>query len=230
MSRHSVFAAGLVVLSNQFASLYNSPDADTAIESCISILRYCAEHDAQAARVTYIVETFREANLGRCMWEDKYAFPGRKVPTIIPLSSNPHHDPVAHFFARSKNGLGPPPILTTGGKLSHSMPAAHPLTLPPMVPSVLQQPSPDATGASPVHSSVISAGMHGMDAMGQEVEFHFDSLWPTWHPPNGSMSMSHHVEPTENFGNYTLAPPPAAIGSHIHPNANIPLYQPSSNF
>lgn len=105
--RHFVFSAGLVILSNEFASLYHNQEADIAIASCISILRYCAESDVQAERVVYIIETFHEANLNRPERARSVSLPGRRIPTITPASShNNTYDPMAHFFARgSKHGV-----------------------------------------------------------------------------------------------------------------------------
>ncbi|KAI1881660.1 hypothetical protein JX265_000486 [Neoarthrinium moseri] len=225
-----VFAAGLIVLSNEFASLYHNPDADLAISSCISILTYCAEHDPQAERVSFIVEAFHEANLSRSVSARKISFPGRKVPIITPTSSNPQHDPMAHFFARSHDSpVQQQPTLAPIVKNERPLlSTAHTIPVPALVSSVLQQPSPDATGSSPVNTALPS-GMPGMDALhAAEAEFDFDSLWPTWHASSGPMAISHHVEST-NYGNYSLGPHPIALGSVLAANVPVPIY-PAGDF
>ncbi|KAK6081660.1 fungal specific transcription factor domain-containing protein [Seiridium cupressi] len=225
-----VFAAGLIILSNEFASLYHNPDADSAIASCIAILKYCAESDAQAQRVIYIVEAFHEANSHRPPSTRSISFPNRKVPVITPASSNPQHDPMAHFFAYTKHSPEQRlPILAPNLKNERSsISRTHTGSVQPLIPSVLQQPSPDATGTSPVGSQVAPSGVPGMDTMhGTEVGFDFDDLWPTWHPPTDAMPLGQHAEPAEAFNHYTLGPPPIALGNVLAANVNIPLYSPS---
>ena len=55
-----LFAATLVILSNEFAELYRVDASDTCIVNAISIMNYCAESDAQASRLVYILSTFRD--------------------------------------------------------------------------------------------------------------------------------------------------------------------------
>ncbi|ORY69826.1 fungal-specific transcription factor domain-containing protein [Pseudomassariella vexata] len=229
---HFVFASGLIVLSNEFASLYHNPEGDRAIQSCISILRYCAEYDPQAERVSYIVESFHKANKTRPATARQLSLPGRRIPTIKTLVRNADYDPMAHFFQSDKAGSrGPLPPLAPGPKNGRVMLSAGlPATLPPMVPSVIQQPSPDGSNTSPVNSSgVVSSGLHGMDHLnGPEAEFDFDSLWPNWQAPTGGMALPHpHPEGhqvAEGFGTYGLGPVQVPVG-HL----NVPLY-PTSDF
>ncbi|KAH8193983.1 hypothetical protein TruAng_011854 [Truncatella angustata] len=227
-----VFAAGLITLSNEFASLYRNPDADKAIQSCVEILRYCAERDAQAQRVVYIVEAFHEANLNRPANARSISFLKRRVPTIIPVSSNHQHDPMAHFFAYTKSSPGQQlPALAPSRKHGRSsIPTFHPGSVPPVFPRILQQPSPDATGASPVSAAVMPPGMQPIESMpGVDMGFDFDDLWPTWHHPGGTMPIGHHVEPAESYGHYTLGPALPGLENTLAANVNIPLY-PASDF
>lgn len=55
-----LFAATLVILSNEFAGLYRVDASDTCIVNAVSIMSYCAESDAQASRLVYILSTFRD--------------------------------------------------------------------------------------------------------------------------------------------------------------------------
>ena len=55
-----LFAAALVVLSNEFASLYRVDAPDTCISNSINIMSYCAESDQQASRLVYILSSFRD--------------------------------------------------------------------------------------------------------------------------------------------------------------------------
>ncbi|KAI0128610.1 fungal-specific transcription factor domain-containing protein [Xylariales sp. AK1849] len=225
-----VFAAGLVVLSNEFALLYHNPDAEKAIRSCISILKYCAENDAQAERVTYIVETFNEANLEQPQSARKLSLPGRNMPVIHPCSRDPRYDPMAHFFDHGNRSPqqqlpAPTPMM---GQARSLVSAGHPVSMSPVMPSVLQQPSPDATGYSPdTAAAAVPAppGVHSMDALhAQEAEFDFDSLWPTWQAPPGGIPVPHHVGPSQAYGGYGLSQPQVALGHVLSANVDIPLY------
>lgn len=94
------------------------------------------------------------------------------------------------------------------------------------IPSVLQQPSPDASGTSPVDA--IPAGLPVLESMhGSDAEFGFDELWPnaTWQPP-GAMPLPQSIDATEGYGHYTIGPPSQAmdIGNVLGANGNIAMY------
>ena len=55
-----LFAAALVVLSNEFSNLYYKSSAESCIENTITIFNYCAEIDPQAQRLLHILMTFRD--------------------------------------------------------------------------------------------------------------------------------------------------------------------------
>lgn len=55
-----LFAAALVILSNEFAGLYRVDASDTCILNAVTIMSYCAESDQQASRLVYILSSFRE--------------------------------------------------------------------------------------------------------------------------------------------------------------------------
>ncbi|KAF2476918.1 uncharacterized protein BDR25DRAFT_339021 [Lindgomyces ingoldianus] len=55
-----LFAAALVILSNEFAALYRVDASDTCILNSINIMSYCAESDQQASRLVYILTAFRD--------------------------------------------------------------------------------------------------------------------------------------------------------------------------
>ena len=54
-----LFAAALVVLSNEFSGLYTNTSAEHCIESAITVIAYCGKTDPQASRLLYILTTFR---------------------------------------------------------------------------------------------------------------------------------------------------------------------------
>ncbi|KAK8026896.1 fungal specific transcription factor domain-containing protein [Apiospora marii] len=226
---HFVFAAGLIIFSNEFASLYHNPKAEEAIRSCKSFLKYCAQYDPQAERVSWIVEAFDRANKSRQPSARRLSLPSRKIPIINIPAPNNTYDPMVGFFTpnrpSSQQSLPSlPPII----KQEPSMSAPGlPKSLPPILPSVLQQPSPEGSGASPVNTGLVQTGVHGMEGISaHETEFDFDSLWPNWHTTAGPVQMSGpQVDPSEAFGTFGLSQVPS--GSLLSGNANIPLYPPT---
>ncbi|KAK4243766.1 fungal-specific transcription factor domain-containing protein [Corynascus novoguineensis] len=55
-----IFAASLVILMNQFSSLYYTSDYDQTMRDALDIMTYCAEIDPQAQRVLDIITRFSE--------------------------------------------------------------------------------------------------------------------------------------------------------------------------
>ena len=60
-----LFAAALILLANEFASLYYHGDAQKCIPKAINLMSSCAEEDPQARRLLDILTTFRDDVLMR---------------------------------------------------------------------------------------------------------------------------------------------------------------------
>lgn len=205
--------------------MYHNPDAEAAIASCIAILKHCAERDAQAQRVIYIVEAFHEANLHRPPVARSMSFPNRKASVITATSNGPDHDPMVHFFAHTKHS--PRQQLPNIAPSLKAEGSTHTVPVVPVIPSVLQQPSPDATGISPVNAAVMPAGMRATENTHiPDRGFDFDDLWPTWQPPHAAMPVGHHIGPTEGYGHYTSGITAMGIEDVLAGNVNVPLYPP----
>ncbi|KAM0597330.1 hypothetical protein ACHAPH_005058 [Verticillium nonalfalfae] len=56
-----LFAASLIVLSNEFGSVYANPSYELLINNSITIMQYCAKSDPQANRLLYILNSFKAA-------------------------------------------------------------------------------------------------------------------------------------------------------------------------
>lgn len=80
-----LFAASLIVLSNEFALLYHNASYGTCINNAIAIIRYCSETDPQADRLLYILTTFRDAVASRTAAAMAAANISRGHPTVAPL-------------------------------------------------------------------------------------------------------------------------------------------------
>ncbi|KAJ2997034.1 hypothetical protein NUW58_g780 [Xylaria curta] len=196
---HCVFAAALIVLSNEFASLYHNPDARKSIASAISILRFCAQSDKQAERVSYIVESFDKANEQRTPTTKRLYLHGRKTPILPTLSQDSSFDPIGHFFR-----LGNPDTRLVGSTSTFNEEAVLIATAPPpissipIIPSSMQRPSPDGSVSL---SSVVTAagGVQGVE----DLEFDLDSIWDGWQSGPNTQTNVHHPNafgPYNNLG------------------------------
>ncbi|KAI1134165.1 hypothetical protein F5Y05DRAFT_399431 [Hypoxylon sp. FL0543] len=224
-----VFSAALIILSNEFASLYHNPDADNSIRSALLILEYCGQMDAQAKRVSYIVKTFHEANIQRLPAAKKIHFPGRKVPTIATVSRTFPRDPMSPFFHHVKTErpdvfMGELPLSKERQMLGVPATPLDP-SARAMMPATLQQPSPE--GSVSLNSGIAAASMApGMEALGGDPEFDFDTLWQGWSAPSsGGLGMPPPLHPAETFGPYGLQQPTMPHGNGLDPQ--VPPYPPS---
>ncbi|KAI1096408.1 fungal-specific transcription factor domain-containing protein [Rostrohypoxylon terebratum] len=203
-----VFAAALIILSNEFASLYINPDADNSIHSALGILEYCAERDAQAQRVSTIIDSFREANIRRPPTARKVYFPGRKMPTISTLSQSFPHDPMSPFFQHIKaerQDMFLSELSPVKGRQGVSMSSVHSETIMPrMMPPPLQQPSPE--GSVSLNSGMAATMAPAIEALsGSDNDFDLDVLWHGWAAPSSSsMGLPPTLHPTEPFNAYGL--------------------------
>ncbi|KAI1640942.1 fungal-specific transcription factor domain-containing protein [Biscogniauxia mediterranea] len=228
---YCVFAAALIVLSNEFASLYHNPDAHSSIHSAISILGFCANGDAQAERVSYIVKSFHKANEERPPTAQRLSLPGRKIPTLVTLSQHGNLDPMSHFFHQNKkeqhDHFAPavPPLKDRSVLASSIPPAASAISS--MMPPGIQQPSPE--GSVSLNSGMAVTGGIGpaIDTLsGGDTEVDFDSFWNNFATPSaGGMVIPPPLHPADGFGPYTLGNP--QLGPTNGPLVNVPLYHPS---
>ncbi|KAI2469250.1 fungal-specific transcription factor domain-containing protein [Annulohypoxylon bovei var. microspora] len=216
-----VFSAALIILSNEFASLYHNPDAETSIHSASNILAYCGERDAQAQRVLYIIESFRNANIHRPPTTRKIYLPGRKIPTISTVSQTFPHDPMSPFFHHVKAErqdifVGELSPLKDRQMISMSSVLSEP-TMPRMMPPPLQQPSPE--GSVSLNSGITATMAPGIETLsGSDPDFDLDILWHGWAPQSASsMGLPPQLHPTEPFAAYGLHQPmPQGNGLNPH--------------
>ncbi|KAI1127512.1 fungal-specific transcription factor domain-containing protein [Nemania abortiva] len=216
---HCVFAAALIVLSNEFASLYYNPDARKSIDNAISILRFCSQNDKQAERVSYIVESFDKANEQRTSAVKRPYLPGRKTPTLATLSQTAGFDPVGNFFRLGNREAVPVTAASTSCEetvLVATAPPAVPSI--PIIPSSMQQPSPE--GSLSLSSGITTAAgmVQSVDALNGDSEFDLDSLWDYWHSGSNVPTAANH---SGAFGSYGLG------HSHVHLAGPSVMYHPS---
>ncbi|KAI1212946.1 fungal-specific transcription factor domain-containing protein [Annulohypoxylon truncatum] len=223
-----VFAAALIILSNEFASLYHNPDAENSIHSVLGILTYCGERDAQAKRVYDIINSFHKANTHRPPTTRKIYLPGRKIPTISTLSQTFPHDPMSPFFHHVKAERQDLFVneLPSMKERQLSMPNMHSEpVMPRMMPPPLQQPSPE--GSVSLNSGIAATMAPAIETLsGSDNDFDLDILWHGWAPPSvSSMGLPPTLHPTEPFDAYGLHHPPMPQGNGLNPH--VPSYPPS---
>jgi hypothetical protein len=92
--RYFHFAASLIILSNEYASLYQNPSYADSISSTISIMTYCAGADPQAIRLHYIIDSFKDVVLSRGA---NLAQEARPMSTLA-CSPGANSDPIVSLF------------------------------------------------------------------------------------------------------------------------------------
>jgi hypothetical protein len=169
-----LFAAALIMLSNEYAMLYRNEAAEQCIRNSINIMAYCAETDPQASRLLYILSTFREVVLEQSTKRTVQQHQGVQLPpfnlkpNVNPYSSSSSISP--HTVARSSLPTQPnitlPPVSapSTFHPNTQAVPrtetsSAPPQPLPSSLPSLLSPtatPSSNATTSQPIEPNLTS--------------------------------------------------------------------------
>ncbi|KAI8966821.1 fungal-specific transcription factor domain-containing protein [Daldinia sp. FL1419] len=230
-----VFSAALIVLSNEFGSLYHNPDADNSASSALLILQYCKEMDVQAERVSDIVEKFHKTNIERPGTSKKIVLPGRKIPTVLTTFHSEKMPPFFRHVKTERREYYMSDITPTKERQTVGLPAAVPeQNMRPIMTPMLQQPSPE--GSVSLNGGIATVSMaSGMEVLGGgDPEFDLESLWQGWRypEPNGVIGISQPLHTLEPLGSFGLQPPippipPIPQGSNINPHIQ-PF--PPSNF
>lgn len=192
--RYFLFAASLIILSNEFALLYKNPDYESSITQTIGIMNYCAESDPQAARLLYILNSFRAVVASRRQTSADH-------PRAMVTSASSSYDPIASLFpdhaaitasiakiSRKNSFVG----AGSANNPLNSPIGHHKATMAPPASSAAIK-APAAThengvgglvrtaGVSPVTSMALPNMGDSMsdqaDSLGGDAEFDFDSLW-----------------------------------------------------
>ncbi|KAK2004839.1 fungal-specific transcription factor domain-containing protein [Colletotrichum falcatum] len=180
-----LFAASLIILSNEFAAVYPNPSYQTSISNTIAIMRYCAASDPQANRLLFILTSFR--NVVYEVRQKKTEQPAMPAPpTLSPTSTQ---DPIGTIFQSSRvsrknsfatitsgpsavavKAMAPPPPST---KTDHSFST-------PTGPPAGHSPAGSTPGMSQGEQSVRMSG----DSDTADGELEFDQLWGWSAVPN----------------------------------------------
>ncbi|KAL0931765.1 fungal specific transcription factor domain-containing protein [Colletotrichum truncatum] len=175
-----LFAASLIVLSNEFAAIYPNPSYVTSISNTISIMNYCATSDPQANRLLFILTSFRNV-----IFELRSKKPEQPaMPAPQTMSPTALHDPIGSLFNRAgmsrKNSFA---TNATSGPSSTTVKAMAPPPLSMKTEHNFSSAAGPSAGVSPAGSTPgmshsggeLSARMGDSD-MGDD-ELPFDSMW-----------------------------------------------------
>jgi hypothetical protein len=227
-----VFAASLVILMNQFSSLYYTEEYGETMQDAINIVTYCAEIDPQALRVLDIITRFSEVVT---KWTKDHAY---AAPPLSADFSCLYNQPVRSGPASDHMHPG---VAVNAGiqRRSSSQAVSGPdpgLLTPPSIPKVslhhdilsTQAPSlgieARANGMTPPHIHIPPASLVGRSSVSAHssiasseplsgnIEFEFDGLWN---------SFINHLPPVSSvapgISSLALQFPPPVIGAPTEP-------------
>ncbi|WQF75939.1 hypothetical protein CDEST_00953 [Colletotrichum destructivum] len=173
-----LFAASLIILSNEFAAIYPNPSYGTSISNTIAIMRYCAASDPQANRLLFILTSFR--NVIYELRQKKPEQPAMPAPpTLSPTSIQ---DPIGTIFRPSgvlrKDSL----VANTSGPSLAAVKTMAPPPLSMKSEPTFSTPTGPSAGVSPAGSTPgMSQGDQstrmGGDSDTADGELEFDQLW-----------------------------------------------------
>ncbi|EAQ89145.1 hypothetical protein CHGG_05764 [Chaetomium globosum CBS 148.51] len=222
----------LVILMNQFSSLYYTDEYNDTMNDAIEIMAYCAEIDPQAQRVLDIITRFSRV-VNKWTKDHAYAAPNLSDDFSCLYNQAPRHGPASDHAhpgltistnmqrrntSQSANGsdpglLTPPsiPKMPLLGILSTQAPGValdarvNGMSPPLMPPATLVGGRPSVSAHSSIASSEPLSGSGN-------IEFEFDGLWN---------SFINHLPPVSsvapNMNNIALQFPPPVIGAPTEP-------------
>ena len=166
-----LFAATLIVLSNEFFRLYTNPTFDQCLENALTTMTYCAETDAQASRLIQILTTFRDV-----VNKSRHASQSRKLSPTHPM-----HNSLPEFLSPTQAST--PASLR--GDPSTFVSDIHTVSTPlqtPLGPSALGQTPPIGHNRGISFSNLLdfsnpSLALGSDSDAAPDEQIDFDSLW-----------------------------------------------------
>jgi hypothetical protein len=228
-----MFAASLVILMNQFSSLYHTDEYAETMRAAIDIVRYCAEIDPQAARVLDIITRFAEV-VTRWTRDHTYQAPplsedlsflysqsARPGPASDPLNPGVASSTYPRSSAQAVSGpdpglLTPPsmPKMSLQDILSSTQPHSVALDarVSGMTPPHIHIPPATVIGGRPSVSAHSHSSIGSAEPLSGNLEFEFDGLWS---------SFINHLPPVSSvapgLSSLAMQFPPPVIGTPTEP-------------
>jgi hypothetical protein len=170
-----LFAAALIMLSNEYAMLYRNDLAEQCIRNSINIMAYCAEIDPQASRLLYILSTFREVVLEQSTKRNTQQQQAMQLPPFNLKSDTNHYGATGTSISPHISAAAPlpplphsmmnlPQVSSQSTFLSNSQPpkkstssSSYPQPLPTSLPSIISPTSTPVTSTSqPIEPNLTS--------------------------------------------------------------------------
>lgn len=185
-----LFAATLIVLSNEFSKLYDTPAAQSCIQSALNITAYCGETDPLARRLLFILTSFRDVvNRQQDSSRLRYISEMNAEDPISSLFTNNIMSPMTTFTSQRTCGSGNIPngrgiaarkfsssagLTNSADPTISALPPSISLTdkspTDPLIPTLATEP---LGGANSEHGP---CSVDGSDGFG-DVEIDFDAFW-----------------------------------------------------
>lgn len=179
-----LFAAALIVLSNEFAALYPNSSADQCIENAITIVAYCGETDPQASRLLYILATFRSvvATQARMNRAPQYPQNEGSMQSIFSPTTRNFHASVAQAAQDPTATFGPPtesidPVTSNHRNSTIDISASLPLS---------KSRHGSFSGLLDLSANALTVGSEESSAPDEQIEFDTLWQWPTTTPAVGT--------------------------------------------
>ena len=211
--RYFLFAATLVVMSNEFACLFQHQQYNTSIANAIEVMDYCSKTDVQANRLLFILKSFQDVIKGRA---DSFEMGYRARSLQLDMSDGILGGPLAVLAGvsssssssisarkQSSNASFPTDSRKHSAAFSHASPKQHiPNTCTKLL--IFDNPRPDYIRAASASSSAsghttstqpraarsgrVESEGERPESLSGEQEFDFDSFWEC--PPAGHVLSS----------------------------------------
>lgn len=180
-----LFAAALIILSNEFFNLYHNESAESSIENTITILSYCAEVDPQAQRLVHILLALRD------VVTNKQRSQTLRAPNPPPPMPTTTHTPFPDMSPRPPFSQPSPLSVVNTSSITNPIPLIPPTTTldpaqqPP--PSALAQTRHGSFSSIPdLNTSNHPPAVHSSDdSSAPDEQIDFDALWQ-WSTPSAA--------------------------------------------
>lgn len=220
-----LFAATLIILSNEFAALYRNRHFIESVANAINIIKYCSTTDAQAKRLVFIVTSFHAEVEKQNSRNDLIQ---RTRSMNMDLFDGNIADPLAHLASAQQT------FLDQQAKMSISTLTSPRTSLPSIslgyaastntsmaglrsslqlqdesIMGIEMSPSSSRTASSSqTRSAQLATEGSKSDSLGADHEFDFDSFWDFQSPP--PLEVTNQMPDTQMTSG-TMQPPAAVI-------------------
>ena len=200
---YSLFAAALIIFSNEFVYPSSSPLSSQAMANAITILSYCGERDPQAKKAAQILMDFRDVIIRQNRRPTSLADPSSEDTMPEPGPGLGHSAAFAPVLDQGWLPIPPLPGATTSPSNGSVAAPSAPSNLfdnssvshPPLVPD-----EESFSGLLDLTNTVLPSDSNPPSASAEEA-IDFDSIWGAWpQVPNFAMGLGDGHMGNSSFG------------------------------